>query len=135
MRRRHLLCAILISSLTACAPATNAVPIGSEEVQGRTTDYIGAAEMRSVGANDALEAINRLRPFFFRRGRETSAVTGQSLLQVYLDNIKLGGLETLQTIPIESIKSIQYLSSSEATIRWGTNHTGGVILLSSSKGE
>jgi hypothetical protein len=138
--RRQFLSATLSVVLAGCATASNAVPasnqevVGPQERTGRTSDYIGDAEIRSAssgGANDAYDVITRLRPFFFRRGRETSPVDpGRSLLQVYLDNVKLGGLETLQTVPIDAIKSIQYLNSGEATLRWGTNHTGGVILLS-----
>jgi len=131
MRRRHLTSALLLTSLAACASA----PINgsADEIQptGRSSDVIGYPEMASSGAHDALQAITRLRPFFLNRGREMSpSKPNVSLLQVFLDDIKLGGLETLQGIPIESIKSIKYLTSSEATLRWGTNHTGGVILLS-----
>ena len=132
MRRRHLLSALLCTGLAACSTvASNGAGLDDIDHTGRSSDVITEGEMNTAGVTNAFQAISRLRPFFFKRGREMSAVVpNQSLLQVYLDDIKLGGLETLQTIPTESIKTIRYLSSSEATIRWGPNHTGGVILLS-----
>ncbi len=134
MRRRHVIYATLLTTLAGCATGGGAGGyVEPTSHAGRTSDVISSAEMRDAGpgVTNAFQAIARLRPSFLYRVREMSAVQPNvSLLEVYLNDAKLGGLETLQTIPIESIKTIQYLSSSEATMRWGTNHTGGVILLS-----
>jgi hypothetical protein len=125
-----MISAVLVLGLAACSAATQNGSVDPQVASSQSSDVISQAELESAGVTDAFQAINRLRPMFLRRLRETSQVVpGRSLLEVYLDDLKLGGLETLQTMPIESIKSIRYLTSSEATIRWGTNHTGGVILL------
>jgi hypothetical protein len=113
MFTRRCVSAVLLASLAACASGN-----------GGPSESVGSVYATSAGD----PAVMRLRPAFLRRGQST-AVAGVSLLQVYLDNARLGGPETLETVPVESIRSIQYLSSSEATLRWGTNHTGPVILL------
>jgi len=133
MRRRHFVTSALVmmTSLAACASAPVQGSADDIGYAGRNSNVISLPEMRSSGATDAYQAISRLRPLFLHRGRDkTPARPNMSSLQVYLDDARLGGLESLQTVPIESIRSIRYLSASEATIRWGTNHMGGVILLS-----
>src|SRR4051794_3598791 len=79
MRRRHMLSAILMTSLAACASANTYEGVGAADepvVQtGRTSDVISSAEMTAAGVTDAFQAISRLRPFFLRRAREMSAVT------------------------------------------------------------
>ena len=133
MRRRQIVASafVMMTSLAACASAPVNGSADEEVSAGRNSDVISTSEMRASGATDAYQAISRLRPLFLHRSRAAAPMRPNvSSLQVYLDQARLGGLETLQTVPIESIKSIQYLSASEATIRWGTNHMGGVILLS-----
>ena len=129
MRPRDLMNAVILMTVAACASAprvtTDAAPIG------RSSDVLTVSEMRDAQTTDVFQAISMLRPMFLHRGRETSPFRPTaSLLTVYLDNVRLGSLDALRTMPIESVKTVQYLSSSEATMRWGTNHTGGVILLS-----
>jgi outer membrane cobalamin receptor len=46
---------------------------------------------------------------------------------VYVDNVRFGDLETLQSIPITGIAEIRYMSGPDATTRWGTGVLGGVI--------
>ncbi|MES2176261.1 MAG: hypothetical protein V4550_00240 [Gemmatimonadota bacterium] len=126
MWRRQMMVAVLIG-VPACAPVTMA---GKGEPVGRNSDVLTIAEMRGTDATDLYQAITRLRPMFLNRGRDFSAFRPNvSLVTVFLDNARLGSIESLRSIPVEYVKSVQYLSSSEATIRWGTNHTGSVILL------
>ena len=87
---------------------------------------------RAPGTNvsTAFDAIEQLRPQFFRsRGATSILLRAQTQTSVYLDNMRLGGLEALHDVPITGIESIRYLSAGEATNRWGTNRTGDAILL------
>ena len=90
-------------------------------------------EIRSVESGfTALQALRRLRPEFLNR--HAAPLPGnneEGFAVVYLDGVRLGGLETLEDIPVTTIAEIRYLRASTAAERLGKNHRGGVILVSS----
>jgi outer membrane cobalamin receptor len=65
--------------------------------------------------------------------RGTDSFNSPSVVLVYFDNVKLGGIETLRTIEPGAIAKIEHFDGPEATARWGVGHAGGVILISTSK--
>lgn len=75
---------------------------------------------------DALEALhpNWLKP------RGPDSVNSPSEVVVYLDNIRLGGVETLRTIDLHTVRYIQHFDGIAATARWGVGHGAGVIFVS-----
>ena len=89
-------------------------------------------EIRSVEAGfTALQALRRLRPEFL--SRHATPLPGDNeagFAVVYLDGVRLGGLETLEDIPVTTIVEMRYLRHSNAEVRMGKNHRGGVILVS-----
>jgi hypothetical protein len=54
---------------------------------------------------------------------------GQSEIVVYLDGNRLGGVDELRGIGANTISSIAYLDAPSATIRYGTGHTQGAIVI------
>ena len=52
-------------------------------------------------------------------------------IEIYLDGRHVGQLESLNSIQAEQIKEIRYLSASDATLRFGTGHTEGAIVVTS----
>jgi hypothetical protein len=56
---------------------------------------------------------------------------GQSEIVVYLDGNRLGGLDELRLLQANTISSIVYLDAPSATIRYGTNHSQGAIVITS----
>jgi hypothetical protein len=126
MRRRLALGALVSLLVAACAPATS----NSLRSEIRNPSVLSRAEWADANVSNAFEVIEQLRPQFFRSRGETSIMLrGETQTSVYLDNMRLGGLETLHDVPISGIHSIRYLSAGEATNRWGTNQTGGAIQL------
>ncbi len=114
---------------TGCASAPSAGRRDAVETAARQ-DVVSRADMLRVDATNALQAVMRLRPQFLRRAATSSIATSQQAeLSVYMDSIRLGGVETLRDIPVEVVRSIQYLSASEAAYPWGLNHLGGVIFV------
>ena len=132
--RRRLVTTITLCSLAACTTATLPAGYRSDPLMERTgpvSNMISAAELRASNTPDLYSAVSRLRPGFLIRMRDVrSSITGQSDVDVYLDNVLLGDVSVLRTVNPESVTSVRYLSSSEATIRWGEKHRGDVILLS-----
>ena len=88
------------------------------------------AEIRNRGKNDhtAMALIRRLRPTWLRaRGEKSLTDPSAKYPVVYIDEIRHGGLPTLHHIPAGEILSMEYYSTADATIRWGTGHPSGVI--------
>lgn len=138
--KRSLL--ILLSGmlvLAACAPARAGGP-------RTTSDAITLEEIRASGASNAYALIESERPMWLRtrgtqsfreegklnvRGKtQISTVPGKRTIAVYLDNARLGGVEALKGISLAEITSIAFLDPQAATLRWGSGHTHGAILLS-----
>ena len=89
-------------------------------------------QIREVGAQDAYEAVQRLRPLWLRT-RSPSSVNSPNSILVYADNVRLGGLDALRGYPLDAIKKINYLTASEATNRLpgaGSIVVDGAIVIS-----
>ncbi len=50
-------------------------------------------------------------------------------LKVYQDGMPVGGAGALRQIAVDEIKSIQYFDGISATLRWGTDHGNGALLV------
>lgn len=93
-------------------------------------DEVLRAEIRERGKNDqtAMQLIRRLRPAWLRaRGQKSLTDRSSTYPVVYIDEIRHGGLQTLNHIPVSEIRSMQFFSMADATTRWGTGHPSGVI--------
>jgi hypothetical protein len=50
-------------------------------------------------------------------------------VQVYLDGVHLGGVQTLKDISTPAVQYIRYINGTDATTRWGIGHGRGVIFI------
>jgi hypothetical protein len=57
----------------------------------------------------------------------TDAAAATAGVVVYMDDTRLGEVASLSTIPAGRVREIRYISASDATTRWGTGHSSGVI--------
>ncbi len=89
---------------------------------GARHDRITADDLEGVVEDNAYDVISRMRPQWLRR-------RGRSLLPtVFRDHMRVGtDIEALKSIRLENILELRYLNASDATMRWGTGFTGGVI--------
>ena len=75
------------------------------------------------------EAVEGMRRAWLRsRGNDSFSTPNQ--VKVYLDNVMLGGPETLRNIIPSSVSYLQFFDGIAATTRWGTDHGAGVIYVS-----
>lgn len=102
-------------------------------------------EMIESGGTNAYEVVRSLRKeWLIPRGvnsfresargtagfdEETVVIPGADHIIVYYDNARLGGTQYLVEVGVEPLASIEFISPSAATFRWGTGHAHGVILL------
>lgn len=123
-RASMLLISVISTGLLACASGGGA---GGGPSSGR--DVITAEELeRAPGVTNAYEAVERLRPNFLRsRGPQSLRSPTVPPIVVYLDQVRLGLVETLRGITVEAIQQIRHIPARDAQQRFGLDHTGGVI--------
>ncbi|HEX6574214.1 MAG TPA: hypothetical protein VF042_04520 [Gemmatimonadaceae bacterium] len=112
----------------ACSSATTATPHTARGNRNVITFEEIQAEARP-GAT-AWDLISSLRPLFLNsRGRVSLQNTAPAYAVVYMDGMRYGEIQALRSISVESIRSVEYLSSSDATTRYGTDHPAGAIVI------
>jgi hypothetical protein len=122
MRRLLLLCAAA-SSLSACATAGHS----PATIRSTTHRVIGAAELAQFSGSTTYDAILRLRSTLPFSSVADDASPGLAAPEVYMDNVRFGSLVVLQGVPLNSVREIRFVSGIEATTRYGSGHTGGII--------
>jgi hypothetical protein len=111
------------------APAQPATSRGGRP-RARTDIILVDTKLRSQWTN-VYDLVSNLRPRWLQtRGPDTIMGTPTEV-QVHFDDSRLGGIESLRTLPVAGVVSIQFLDANAATARWGLNHGQGAILLSS----
>lgn len=121
---RCFLAVVLVSTSAGCiaTPTSRA----ADSTPRRVAVSITPQELQGIGGSTAYDAVQSLRPQWLR-ARGVSSALPQAGVQVYVDHQRMGGLESLRTIPRAWIASAEYLNGIEATRWWGTNHGDGVI--------
>ena len=79
--------------------------------------------------NNALEAVEALRSNWLQV-KGTDSFSSPSQIWVYMDDTKLGGVESLRAIGVAPIVFIRHFDGVTATARWGLDHGQGVIFIS-----
>jgi hypothetical protein len=118
--------------LGACSGATGQA--GREPVPARSSDVVTMEELgRVASASTLFEALQALRPAWFRRNPTTLRPQAEGDVVVYLDQSRLGGPETLRTIQVNAATVIRHYSASEAEARFGPGHLHGAIQVVTSR--
>jgi hypothetical protein len=93
----------------------------------RSSTVITREELLATNAPDAHQAVERLHPDWLR-GRGLTSLTGPApKVVIYLDGQRLGDVSMLARFTLNGIKEIRFYNASDATQRWGTGHSAGVI--------
>ena len=116
------------------AAPTPLPPARATQVRPRrgSSNVIIAEEIEAAGADitTALQLVERLRPMMLRPRNLTAGSVGDGNLFgviVYVEEVRVGSVEALQTVMAASVREIRYIGASDATTRWGTGHSNGVI--------
>lgn len=90
------------------------------------------AEMSRQPFETAYDAVVALRStWLHERGPSTLDNDAKVVVVVYLDNVRLGDAETLRSVPMRVVASMQHLDGIEAQARFGIGHAAGAILVQS----
>jgi hypothetical protein len=122
---RRTLLASLVAFTAGCASAG-----GGPGASSGDPNLLTAAEISSAkaGETNAYDAIQRLRPQFFRtRGRLGNEPGGD--ISVSVDGGPLNTTDALRNIPATTVKEIRYLSANDAAQRYGVRANSGPVIL------
>lgn len=119
---RVLLVAALLGPAAGCAPAKPS----SDTAPRSDRNVLTSEQLQGQTYQNAYEAIQALRSTWLKP-RGSDSFNTPSVVVVYLDNVKLGGVETLQSLQLSTIQSIRHYDASAANARWGVGHASGAI--------
>jgi hypothetical protein len=117
---------MIVSSCASSRSDDGAADRGSRPPR-RSSTLITREELLATDATDAYQAVERLHPDWLR-GRGLTSFTGPPpKVLVYLDGQHLGDVGILTRLTLNGIREIRFHNASDATQRWGTGHSAGVI--------
>jgi hypothetical protein len=133
-RTRLVLGALTVATAfgsVACATSRG----GSATTEGGSDPVVAAGsltgtQVRQTSAENLYDALLELRPQWLRpRPRSSMRYREAAEPVVYLYGLRYGSSRTLYDIHVSTVRSVQYVSPLDATTRYGTDHSGGVILV------
>ena len=90
-------------------------------------NVITQAQVREGGFRTAYEAVEALKAPWLKI--RPDGLSQQREVLVYLDDIRLGGIESLKQVQSAQIVLIRYYDPQLAMMRWGVDHSQGVIMV------
>jgi len=142
--RRPILLVALAAAACASGTGSGTAPSGATAVPRGNANLITQEEIAGGSYQTALDIVQNLRPSMLRGRGVTTGVTGADAsgyegpvagVVVYLEEVRLGGIESLRSIPAAGVKEIRFVSARDATTRWGTGHPSGAIQVITKKGR
>ncbi len=121
MKRFHAVVAAVLV-LGACSSARPGTPPPANP------NLLTRNEIARAGTSNAYDLIQKLRPLWLRKRGEGSFFQ-QSDIVIYLDGTRMGGPDSLKEINSTDIDSLRFLDARQATVRFGSGHVHGAILV------
>lgn len=120
-----LLVALLVLGGCASSGVSSSASSGSR-------DEITREQLLEMPEATAFDVVRRLRGRWLRpRGAGTSIRLAATDVIVYINNQREpGGVDALRSFRAGGLQSIEFFDASQATIRWGTGHPAGAIVVS-----
>ena len=118
---RVLVCGGALIGLAACATG------GGESSSRGEANRLTREELTPYPVDNALNIIRRLRP----RWLQARGVSHAMDPIPFLDGARLDDLDALRRILVDDVESIEYVTPSDATMRYGTGFPGGAIEVTS----
>lgn len=96
----------------------------------RSTGALTAEEIGELVVTTAYEAVEQARPQWLRSRSSPSMANPDPMPPVlYVDGLRFSDVDELRRIRADTIERMEFLSPTDATNRFGTNHGGGAILV------
>ena len=135
MSFRRCTSVVLALVVSACASSPD-TPLGGdvETAAAATrgnTNLIVRAELEEAAGQTAWQVVENLRGRWLQPVRIGNFSSGPAFARVVVDRATRGELQELRFMVVDDIETMRRLSPSEATTRYGTGYTGGVIEVTS----
>lgn len=103
---------------------------GQSGSTSRSRDLITSDELMEVPHNTVFEAVRALRPRWLQ-ARNMASLRSQArhTPRVYVDGHFRGEINELSRLVPHEVAEIRFMSASDATTRFGTNHIAGAIVI------
>jgi hypothetical protein len=103
---------------------------------GSVHDLVHALRKSWLNVKDmSLRETARIKAVPNREAEVTPAEDGTTLT-VYLDNVRVGGMEELRSLSLAGVLEVRYFTAGQAMRRWGSGHDHGAIeVITSRRGE
>lgn len=112
--------AALVLAAGGCAPRTaHLTPVIDQQLI--TQDVI-----RGTNYTNMYDVVLALRSTWIRT-RPSDSFQKSSVVQVYLDTQRVGGVDELKLLAPVTVESVRYYDPIAASARWGMDHGAGVI--------
>jgi hypothetical protein len=92
-------------------------------------NVITQAQLDAQHFETAFDAVSALRSNWLQE-RGPDSFQSPTKVQVYVDNVRLGEVETLRTVPARIVSFIRHLDGVDANARYGIGHGAGAIVVS-----
>ncbi len=126
----------LVTTLALFTLACSSSGRGTRTGAGSSSSVISMDELATTARLDAFEAVRRLRPMWLRgRGPVSMELQERAGVRIYVNGVNRGQAPELKDIRSTDVESIRYLSSGQATIRFGIDHPDGAILVTLRRGR
>jgi hypothetical protein len=121
---RRVLVPWLLLACIGCASASR-----TGRPSGSRSDLIGPEELSKAQWANVYDLVSSLRPRWLQ-SRGPDSFNKPSVVQVVVDDVKLGGVTALRQLPTSGITSLQFFDGLTATSRWGLDFGSGAIYIS-----
>lgn len=112
--------------IQSCASQASSGTAASSSVRNR--NILMREEIQRGEYQTAYDAVLALRrTWLIQRAQDGLVRDDVSPTRVYLDEMRLGGLEDLRTIATARVAQINYFDGPSAYARWGQGHDRGVV--------
>jgi hypothetical protein len=137
----HFAMCFVMTELSACASsgasgeatAANGATTQTGTARGRADQqFLTRQEIRASEYTSMYDVIFALRANWFRQ-RGADSFTSNAVLQVYLDNQRVGGVAELRGMAPMNILSARFFDPVAAAARWGADHRAGAIYVLTAK--
>jgi hypothetical protein len=134
--RVFLLLAVSLSVSSACASG------GSSSRSSRNANLISVTELdqaRREGVRDVYELVERIRPRWLQV-RTDPSFNLQTVVVVYQNEARLGGVDVLRGYPLTTVVTLRYLDAAQAGLLPGSGggagaHLEGAIVINTLAGR
>ncbi len=125
---------VIILALAACGGP----PAAENDVSPKprvSREVLTRSELDGHDELTVFQLVQRLRPSWLRyRGQAVLTSPEREGLRVYLDGSFYGDARAMGQLKVIAVQEIRFLDSRRATMRFGTGHTVGAILITTRRG-